>query len=231
MGIHIREASNIIIQNVNIKNVKKSGSPTSNGGDAIGMESDVYDIWIDHCTLEASGGEDEGYDGLVDMKDTTQNVTVSYTIFRNSGRGGLIGSGDGDTNNTDITFHHNLYENIDSRTPLLRAGTAHCYNNHYNGIVKSGINPRIGGKAKVENCYFENAQNPLGTFYTTDMGSWEVKDNYFDATVTWKEGDEEFPAGPDPVSTTSISVPYNYALDPTHCVPAIVEANAGVGKI
>ncbi|MGW0063033.1 hypothetical protein ACWDTT_24255 [Streptosporangium sandarakinum] len=41
VGIHIREAGNIIIQNVTVRNVKKSGSPTSNGGDAIGMESDV----------------------------------------------------------------------------------------------------------------------------------------------------------------------------------------------
>ena len=39
LGIHIRDSSNIIIQNVTVRNVKKSGSPTSNGGDAIGMES------------------------------------------------------------------------------------------------------------------------------------------------------------------------------------------------
>lgn len=57
LGIHIREASNIVIQNVTVKNVKKSGSPTSNGGDAIGMESDVRNVWVDHVTLEASGGE------------------------------------------------------------------------------------------------------------------------------------------------------------------------------
>src|SRR5690606_21023772 len=64
LGIHLREASNIVIQNVTVKNVKKSGSPTSNGGDAIGMESDVRNVWVDHVTLEASGGESEGFDGL-----------------------------------------------------------------------------------------------------------------------------------------------------------------------
>ena len=41
LGIHIRDSSNIIIQNVTVRNVKKSGSPISNGGDAIGMESTV----------------------------------------------------------------------------------------------------------------------------------------------------------------------------------------------
>src|SRR3954469_5572120 len=99
IGIHIRSSSNIIIQNVNIKNVKKSGSPTSNGGDAIGMESTVRNVWVDHTTLEASGGESEGFDGLFDMKDNTQYVTLSYSTLRNSGRGGLIGSSETELSN------------------------------------------------------------------------------------------------------------------------------------
>src|SRR3954470_20574306 len=92
LGIHIRDSSNIIIQNVTVQNVKKSGSPTSNGGDAIGMESNVRNVWVDHVNLEASGGEDAGYDGLFDMKDNTQYVTLSYSKLSNSGRGGLIGN-------------------------------------------------------------------------------------------------------------------------------------------
>ncbi|CAM5730371.1 Pectate lyase OS=Streptomyces tendae OX=1932 GN=F3L20_24800 PE=3 SV=1 [Streptomyces tendae] len=140
LGIHIRESSNIIIQNVTVRNVKKSGSPTSNGGDAIGMESGVRNVWVDHVTLEASGGESEGYDGLFDMKDDTQYVTLSYSVLRNSGRGGLIGSSESDRSNGYVTFHHNLYENIDSRTPLLRGGIAHMYNNHYRQLNESGVN-------------------------------------------------------------------------------------------
>ncbi|MDX1475317.1 MAG: pectate lyase, partial [Reinekea sp.] len=125
IGLHLRDTSNIIIQNVHIRNAKKSGSPTSNGGDAIGMESNVFNVWIDHNELEASGGESDGYDSLIDMKSTTQYVTVSYNYLHHSGRGGLIGSSDSDNNNTYVTFHHNYYEHIDSRTPLLRHGTAH----------------------------------------------------------------------------------------------------------
>ena len=79
-----------------VRNVKKSGSPTSNGGDAIGMESTVRNVWVDHTTLEASGGEAEGFDGLFDMKDNTKYVTLSYSTLRNSGRGGLIGSSESD---------------------------------------------------------------------------------------------------------------------------------------
>src|SRR3954463_12086575 len=147
LGIHIRDSSNIIIQNVVVRNVKKSGSPTSNGGDAIGMESTVRNIWVDHVTLEASGGEDEGFDGLFDMKDNTQYVTLSYSILRNSGRGGLIGSSESDRSNGYVTFHHNKYENIDSRAPLLRGGISHIYNNHYVNLRESGINSRAGARA------------------------------------------------------------------------------------
>ncbi|HWV76156.1 MAG TPA: polysaccharide lyase family 1 protein [Isoptericola sp.] len=230
VGIHVREASNIIIQNVTVKNVKKSGSPTSNGGDAIGMESGVSNVWADHVTLEASGGESEGYDGLFDMKGDTKYVTLSYSILRGSGRGGLVGSGDSDLNNGPVTYHHNLYENIDSRLPLLRGATAHIYNNHYVDIHESGINARAGGKAKVDNNYFQDSKDVLGTFYTDLPGYWQVAGNTFD-NVTWSEpGEDNNPAGPNPTSTTTVGIPYDYSLDDADCVPDVVAATAGANK-
>ncbi|MEW1841508.1 pectate lyase [Nonomuraea angiospora] len=230
LGIHIREARNIIIRNVTVRNVKKSGSPTSNGGDAIGMESSVRNVWVDHVTLEASGGEAEGFDGLFDMKNDTQYVTLSYSILRNSGRGGLIGSSESDRSNGYITFHHNLYENIDSRTPLLRGGIAHIYNNSYVSLHESGINSRAGARAKVENNYFKNSKDVLGTFYTSEAGYWQVSGNIFD-NVTWSApGSENNPAGPNPQSNTTVSVPYSYSLDGASCVPSLVLQTAGANK-
>ena len=225
LGIHIRDASNIIIQNVTVRNVKKSGSPISNGGDAIGMESTVRNVWVDHVTLEASGGESEGFDGLFDMKDNTQYVTLSYSILRNSGRGGLVGSSESDLSNGFITYHHNLYENIDSRTPLLRGGIAHIYNNYYVSLHESGINSRAGARAKVDNNYFKNSKDVLGTFYTDEAGYWQVSGNIFD-NVTWSSpGSDNNPAGPNPQSNTTVSIPYSYSLDGASCVPNVVAAD------
>lgn len=230
LGIHIRESRNIIIQNVTVRNVKKSGSPLSNGGDAIGMETDVRNVWVDHVTLEASGGEAEGFDGLFDMKDNTQYVTLSYSILRNSGRGGLIGSSESDLTNGFITFHHNLYTNIDSRTPLLRGGIAHIYNNHYVSLNESGINSRAGARAKVDNNYFKDSKDVLGTFYTDELGYWQVAGNIFD-NVTWSAaGSDSHPAGPNPTSNTTVSIPYAYTLDGASCVPSIVAQTAGANK-
>ncbi|MFI8006519.1 polysaccharide lyase family 1 protein [Streptomyces sp. NPDC086010] len=230
LGIHIRQSSNIIIQNVTVRNVKKSGSPTSNGGDAIGMESDVRNVWVDHTTLEASGGESEGYDGLFDMKDNTQYVTLSYSTLRNSGRGGLVGSSETELSNGFITYHHNLYENIDSRAPLLRGGIAHIYNNYYVKLNESGINSRAGARAKVDGNYFKDSKDVLGTFYTEAAGYWQVSGNIFD-NVTWSApGSENNPAGPDPKSNTTVGIPYAYSLDGATCVPDVVTRTAGAGK-
>src|SRR5690606_27797710 len=62
IGIHIRDASNIVNQNAHIRNVKESGTLTSGGGDAIGIETRVDKVWSDHNALEVSGGEEDGYD-------------------------------------------------------------------------------------------------------------------------------------------------------------------------
>jgi pectate lyase len=230
LGIHVRDSSNIIIRNVTIRNVKKSGSPTSNGGDAIGMESTVRNVWVDHVTLEASGGESEGYDGLFDLKDNVQFVTLSYSILRNSGRGGLVGSSESDTSNGFITYDHNLYENIDSRTPLLRGGIAHIYNNYYVGLHESGINSRAGARARVDNNYFRNSKDVLGTFYTDAVGYWQVNGNIFD-NVTWSApGEDTRPAGPNVQSTTTVSIPYSYGLDGASCVPNLIAQTAGANK-
>jgi hypothetical protein len=194
------------------------------------MESTVRNIWVDHVTLEASGGESEGYDGLFDLKDNVQYVTLSYSTLRNSGRGGLIGSSESDRSNGFVTFHHNLYENLDSRTPLLRGGIAHIYNNSYVNLIESGINSRAGARAKVENNYFRNSKDVLGTFYTSEAGFWQVSGNIFD-NVTWSSpGTDTNPAGPNPTSNTTVSIPYSYSLDGASCVPAIVSQTAGANK-
>ena len=231
LGIHIRDSTNIIIRNVHVRNVKKSGSPTSNGGDAIGIETDVRNVWVDHVTLEASGGESEGYDGLFDVKDNSKYITLSYSHLLNSGRGGLVGSSESQVNNGPLTYHHNIFENLNSRVPLVRGATAHIYNNHYDGIESSGINSRAGAEVKVENNYFEDAKDVLGTFYTTTDGDWHVAGNIFGSGVTWSSSDDDYqPAGPNVVSTTSVGIPYSYTLDNASCVRDILQQTAGANK-
>ncbi len=234
VGVHIRSASNIIIQNLTIRNVRKSNTDTpSNGGDAIGMESDVSHVWIDHNLIHGSTTEGEEHDGLIDMKANTTDVTISYNHLHTGGRGGLVCSNDdGDDGSTRITWHHNWYENLNSRTHLVREAHGHLYNNYYSQILSTGINCRNGASLRIEGNYFTDARNPLGTFFYLDNpGTYEVHDNVFDASVVWETTSDQVPAGPDVQSTGSVSVPYSYVLDSARDTPAIVMANVGVGKI
>ncbi|MDO8344909.1 MAG: hypothetical protein Q7T48_17040 [Cellvibrio sp.] len=242
MGIHVRDASNIIIQNVHVRNVKKSGSPTSNGGDAIGMETNVNRVWIDHNKLEASGGEKDGYDSLLDMKSGVTNVTVSYNVFNDSSRAGLVGFNDSDTNN-NITFHHNWYKNIEQRTPLIRNALVHVYNNYWSNeridYMFHAINSRASAKVLVESNYFYNVNNPLiASDDSSTAGCWQTNNDntvlpyiYYSRNVG--NGALVVPTVVDGQlqSTCAVTVPYTVALDHSLDVPAIVMANAGVGKI
>lgn len=242
IGIHARAASNLIIQNVHIRNVKKSGTPTSNGGDTIGMESSVDRVWIDHNWLEASGGEQDGYDSLLDMKAGVTNVTVSYNLFNDSSRGGLIGSSDSDDANNNITFHHNWYKNIEQRTPLIRHALVHVYNNYWSNENRAemihGINSRMNASALVESNYFQNTNNPLlASSDSPQPGCWQTNDDntLVDSIYSRSVGNgalviPELVDG-QPQSTCSVSVPYAVEMDAAADVPAIVMANAGVGKI
>ena len=242
IGVHVRDASNIIIQNLHIKNVKKSGSPTSNGGDAIGMESGVNNVWIDHNTLEASGGESSGYDSLLDMKAGVTNVTVSYNWYRDSSRAGLVGSSDSDSANTNITFHHNWYQNIEQRTPLIRHGLAHIYNNYWSNPSQNymfhAINSRMGARVLVEGNHFYNVNNPLlASDDSSEPGCWQTGENTVEPEIYYSrkvgDGALDVPeiAGGQLQSSCRVSVPYSYKLDHSSEVPGIVRANAGVGKI
>ncbi|HSX51907.1 MAG TPA: hypothetical protein VLF09_13155 [Cellvibrio sp.] len=242
IGIHVRESSNVIIQNVHVRNVKKSGSPTSNGGDAIGLESKVDRVWIDHNWLEASGGEKDGYDSLLDMKSGVTNVTVSYNKFNDSSRAGLVGFTDSDVNN-NITFHHNWYKNIEQRTPLIRNALVHVYNNYWSNEsidhMFHAVNSRAGAKALVESNYFYNVNNPLIASDDSDTpGCWQTNNDntvlpyiYYSRTVG--NGALVVPTIVDGQlqSTCAVTVPYTVQMDAANDVPAIVMANVGTGKI
>jgi hypothetical protein len=97
-------------------------------------------------------------------------------------------------------------------------------------LNESGINSRAGARAKVDNNYFKNSKDVLGTFYTSEAGFWQASGNILD-NVTWSSaGSETNPAGPSMPSNTTVSVPYSYALDGASCVPNIVAQTAGANK-
>jgi pectate lyase len=138
-----------------------------------------------------------------------------------------------------ITFHHNIYHNVNGRLPLQRGGWVHAYNNLYSEITGSGINVRANGIALVENNWFENSKNPLTCrFDTNGCGKWEVRGNNVTSSadnakygISW---DSPGTGGVNADSWTSTgsfpSLPYSYTPASAACVRARLASVAGVGK-
>ena len=236
IGIAIRRANNIIIQNLKIHHVLTGGK------DAISIEGDndgstTENIWIDHNELYSTLEVDKDYyDGLIDSKSGAKNITISYNYLHDHWKASLHGHTEDDStsSNTDrnITFHHNRFENIESRLPLFRYGHGHLYNNYYNNIHSTAINSRIGAELLIENNVFENTQNPIVSFYSDVIGYWNTSGNLFGSGVTWTtpEG-TDVSAGAEATATSSYVVPYSYDLEAVDSVKANVIALSGVGKV
>jgi pectate lyase len=126
-------------------------------------------LWIHHNTFNEGinywdvckeQDKHEG-DGATDFKKLSY-VTISYNKYYKNHKTGLIGGGDTQTT-ASVTFHHNYYLNCVSRLPLARQANMHMYNNYYCGSTGTNMSIRAGGYAFIENCYFENANNPIQT--------------------------------------------------------------------
>ena len=115
---------------------------------------------INYWDVTAEQDKHEG-DGGTDFKRSAY-ITVSYNHYYKNHKTGLIGGSDSQTT-ACVTFHHNWYEDCNSRLPLGRQANMHMYNNYYDGSTGTNMSLRAGAYAFIENCYFDNAKNPVTT--------------------------------------------------------------------
>ena len=216
IGIKMWRASNIIIRNLRIHHVDIGDK------DCISIEGPSDHIWVDHCELYNDLDHDKDYyDGLLDAKGESEYITYSWNYLHDSYKTCLVGSSDSDNWDRKITFHHNRFENCFSRLPLYRFGTGHIYNCYYNNIIDTGVNSRMGAVLRVENTVFENSKDPIGSWYSSELGYWDVSGNQFINCT-----------GSQPTTSNgSFNPPYSYSLHPTDQVKQIVIQYSGVGKI
>lgn len=235
-GIKINRAKNVIVRNMTIGLLAGGGDADAITIEGNGTNGDVEHVWIDHNNLFSStksdcdGAGDTEFDGLIDIKKGARYITVSYNHLHDHQKTGLLGSSDDDDMDRFVTFHHNWYENVVSRTPLHRFGYVHLYNNYFDRILDSGINVRMGGVALIEANYFENASNPVTSRYSDTLGYWDLRNNHVGANVTWSVTEDTLANADDWQSTTAFpeaELTYDYSPDAANCVKAIVSARAG----
>lgn len=236
----VGNAHNVIIRNMTIGLL-----PGGEDADSISLEGNSSgqpsNIWVDHNTIFASltkcpGAGDASFDGGIDMKKGVNHVTVSYNYIHDYQKVALNGYSDSDTQNAAArtTYHHNRFENVESRLPLQRRGLSHIYNNYFNNVFTSGINVRMGGVALIEANYFENIKNPVTSRDSSEIGYWDLINNYVGSGITWTV--PESTSKPYANATTWISsktypepLGYLYTAIPAAQVKAKVIATAGAG--
>jgi pectate lyase len=226
IGIHVKNgSSNLIIQNLKIHDV------ASGTKDAIGIEGPSKNIWIDNNELYSSlAVAKDYYDGLLDIKRGAEYITVSDNYFHDHHKSSLVGYSDTDVGARYVTYAYNVFEDIGSRTPSVRFGYAHVYNNLYEDVSTSAINLRMGAVGLIENNVFKNVKNPIVSLDSADIGFWELNGNLM-SNVTWSApgaGEANAESGR---STGSYDAPYAYTLTSAQQTEAYVRSNAGVGHL
>ena len=106
---------------------------------------DSNNVWVDHNRFEDVATADDSlpakfgvlfqvHDGLLDITNASDLVTVSWNVFRDHDKVMLIGSSDNapaDVGKLRVTLHHNLFDDLGQRGPRVRFGQVHIYNNYY----------------------------------------------------------------------------------------------------
>lgn len=216
-GLVVKSVSNVIIQNLKISRAK--------GTDAITVQKATR-IWIDHNDLSSdqSHGKDY-YDGLVDITHAADYVTVSYNRFHNHYKVSLVGhsddNGSEDTGHLRVTYYGNWFQNVNSRTPSIRFGKAHIFDNYFQNVTDSGVHSREKAQVLVQNNVFRNTPEPVTTTGDSDV------DGYANLSGN------DFGGGTNKITNTgSFTNPgYSYTLLPTASVITDVTTRSGVGIV
>lgn len=145
---------NIIIRNLTFQDTYDCFPEWDPTDGTLGSWNALYDsvslrntenVWVDHNLFEDHLTRDEhlpnyfgvlfqAHDGLLDITNASDFVTVSWNRFQEHDKLMLIGSSDSataDRGKLNVTLHHNYFENIGQRAPRVRYGKVHIYNNVY----------------------------------------------------------------------------------------------------
>ena len=169
--------------------------------DLLRMTGESHDIWVHKNTFKYSG------DSAFDIKVGAYDATISFNKIVDVVRSSLHGSSDSRVINEQITstMHHNLFltsEEFHStgspgdkaagstgrRTPLIRRGSAHLFNNVFYNYYKEFASVRVGATLLLEDNVFlasdvikTRKNNPQDAFdeWLNNLHKSVVSDGFF----------------------------------------------------
>lgn len=225
--------------------------------DNVTVTNNSKNVWIDHNKFTDGEHHDEDFgkffgrtfqqhDGLLDVTNGANYVTISYNVLEDHDKTSLIGSSDSrktDEDRLKVTIHHNYYKNVTQRLPRVRYGQVHVYNNYYefnkDSDYKFDYALGVGVNSKI---YAEN--NYFNFDYDVDPGEiiqdWKGTSIYESGSfVNGKSSANEVDLVEAFNQTHTVQLNENVGweptlftkIDPTQAVPALVKAKAGTGKL
>jgi len=131
-GLKLWGVNNVIIHNLKIENIANTGENIENR-DAISLRQASSDIWIDHVSV--SNAQDE----LIEIGQASTDITVSWTkVFSSTAPtarnyGMILGFAYQQPEDVvmRVTLHHNYFSGLIERSPRMRYGKFHAFNNYY----------------------------------------------------------------------------------------------------
>lgn len=223
--------------------------------DAISVRNATH-VWIDHNALLDVATRDEDapsyfgrlyqrHDGLVDVTNESDNVTVSWNLMAHHDKAMLIGSSDGavaDRGKLRVTLHHNLFHDLGQRVPRVRFGQVHVYNNQYSltnqGAATYGYHWGVGIESQL---YAQNNHFLVPAAVTPDLFVERLNGTALHAEGTMRNGVSHHArvdvvpaynaANATPLDPDVAWTPTLYRrIDPTQAVPVLVIPGAGPFK-
>lgn len=229
-GMKISECSNIIVRNLTIADAHVDEK------DALEIDN-CHNIWIDHCSFTDSPANDPNgstHDGLLDIKNGSYNITISYNHFWNHRQTCLLGHTRDQVSDTvmKVTYYRNWFDGTYSRHPRIRFARAHIVNNLYTNPGSYGVGVTCQAQVLVEGNYFENTpvpilisqvNDPAGTLSGDPAGFVKASDNYTINSGAIVENLAGFNFNPQKF--------YSYDLIPAEMVKNLIMRNAGAGVL
>lgn len=216
-GLLIQFAKNIIVRNIKFDG-KQSTTSSKISDDGICIEENSHHIWVDHCSFT------DYYDGSLDTKLQSRNVTVSWCHFFKHSKNCLVGHADSESKDVimTMTFHHNFFEGTDQRNPRVRFGKCHIYNNYYANNSLYAVVSACNAKVFMESNYLENVNYPSYCGYMdSPVGDLEERNNVSINCGKFQTHGTTF----EPADF------YDYTPDDPNGLKEYVPAYAGSGKI
>ncbi|EFC81166.1 polysaccharide lyase family 1 protein [Parafrankia sp. EUN1f] len=152
--LRLQGVSNVIIRGLTMNDAYDcypARDPTDGATGAWNSEYDLIaqrestNVWIDHNDFSDGDSPDseqpsyfgeqyQAHDGLLDVTNSSDLVTISYNRVHDHDKTMLVGSSDSrvaDAGKLRVTVHHNEFRNIGQRAPRVRYGQVDVYNNHF----------------------------------------------------------------------------------------------------